>query len=269
MKSTSKLCVLVMMCALASACGGESENNANNSNNSNNTNNTTASNNTSGTTGTNNTSGGQDTTPPSEYESGYQLRFTSLAFVTLDPVLRALNGILSQNFDQELDFPIVALIDIKDLDASAGTFELKGGSGLKTLTPGAYEWDPQTPDVYSTATLESDTAAIDGLIERFVFVAVFESDGEEKRTELVLNELEFTGNLDETDGVVTIPNGRLKGYVTKVDADATIIELTPGNTLPLTDVLKENKINFDSDGDGADDSWLLEAEFTAEPTEIR
>ena len=271
MTRATKVCVLSALLALTVACGG-GESTENNANSDNNTTNNTAGNNTSNNTsgGTNNnTTGGSETTPPATYEAGYQMRFTSIAFVTVDPILRALNGILAENFDQELDFPIVALIDIKDLDADAGTFQLKGGSGLKTLTPEVYEWDPQTPDTYSEATIDGDTAAFDGLIERFVFVAVFESDGEVQRTELILHDLEFTGNLDETDGVVTIPNGMLKGFVKKEEADVTEIELTPGNVVTLTEVLKEDKLNFDFDEDGTNDSWELEARFTAEPTEIR
>jgi hypothetical protein len=267
----SKASALTALLVLAVACGGGGEgtdNNANNTTNNNTTGNNTVGNNTTGETN-NNTTGGSETTPPATYEDGYQMRFTSIAFVTVDPILRALNGILAENFDQELDFPIVALIDIKELDAEAGTFQLKGGSGLKTLTPEVYEWDPQTPDTYSEATIDADTAAFDGLIERFVFVAVFESDGEVQRTELILHDLEFTGNLDETDGVVTIPNGMLKGFVKKEEADLTEIELTPGNVVTLTEVLKEDKLNFDFDEDGTNDSWELEARFTAEPTEIR
>lgn len=211
-----------------------------------------------------------DFTPPDPYAATYQLRFDALAFTnTREVVFRVLNGLLMDSFDQTMAFPVVILLDIKDLDAGAGTFSFRAGAGLKTDTEGEYDWDPETDETYAPGMLTADTGAFSGAIDRFIFVATFETETEPERTELPLNELEFTGNLAvNASDEVTIPNGLLSGHITKTEADSTMIVIPGSMPQPLTGVLGEENINFDSDGDGTDDAWLLEATFSAIPTVI-
>lgn len=275
---------------LTAACGAESEKEANNdaadnasannasSNNgtSNNAsgNNTTANNasvnNGSGNNGASNNKGGE-VMPPETYEDEYQFIFTRMAFLNEGATYKLLNNLIRDNLDQALDSPIIVLVDFQSVDPDGGTLEMRAGAGLKTETEGEYVWDPETPEEYSEGTIDPDTGRVEGVLPKFVFTATVEGPDETFKVGLPINELQFSGNLKaEGDGeIVIIEDGFIKGYITLEDGNNVELALVPGGeTSTLTEILKEENLNHDSDDDGTNDAWMLEAEFTAAPTNI-
>ncbi len=215
----------------------------------------------------------EEVNPPDPYESRYQLRFTSLRFV---PAQRgtpgnSLNGILAQNFDLSLEYPALVLVDLKDINAEAGTFQLKGGAGQTTANPTTFAWDPETADSYSPGTLTAATGEIEGIIADFQFVATLVTETEPLRVVIPINDLTFTGKLAVGDAGVEIKGGALEGYITVTQAEAVQI-VTPLINSSLAVVFKNldrAEPNFDSDGDGTNDAWRLSATFDATPTTIQ
>lgn len=261
-------CLLILALSVFAACGDEdspsesnNDNNSNNASNQNNTNNTTQSNNFDN----------RDT----EYQASYQLRFDSLAFDD-GTAGKPVNGLLAQNFNQDLEFPIVVLVDIKEIDPDAGTFELRGGSGLKTDTAGEYEWDPGQADTYFPGTLTAATGEFLGQLDSLDFVATLPTETDVQKVTIPIQQLEFEGNLVLSDdgSSATIPNGRLAGFLTREDGDQTEIRLSPTATpITATDLFGPENLNYDSQGAeivelGEGDSWYLTADFSAVPTEI-
>jgi hypothetical protein len=201
--------------------------------------------------------------------------FSDLEFLPTSPGA-SLNSILRQSFDQSLNFPIVVLVDIRDLDSDAGTFELRAGSGLKTDTDGAYEWDPESDDSYTECTLEASSGRMQGELDLLPFVATVEFEDRAEKVVLNLRGLRIDSNMELlNDGTqFRMRDGSLTGHLTKVDGDSTSIALTPGaEGIKITQIFKESRLNFDTiTGEtvepGTGDAWYLEAEFDAEPTNI-
>ncbi len=202
------------------------------------------------------------------------MRFDSLAFKQGN-VGAGLNGLLANGFNQEQDYPIVVLLDIRDLDTDAGVFELRGGAGLKTETPEEYEWEPEADATYFDGTFDPACGAFNSTVDLFEFVATFETESGPEKVILPINQLEFDAAIAlAADGTPSITQGELAGYVTKEQGDATLITLTPGSSgIPLTTVLKESKLDYDTASgeivaEGTGDAWFLEANFTAIQTTI-
>lgn len=268
MKSRLILASVAAIALGAFACGDDSSE-SNNSNNSNNTTTNNASNN--ATTGTNNVS---DNTGK-VWESDYQLRFDTLTFDQGTAAVR-LNPILASNFNQELDFPVVVLIDVADIATDLSTATIRGGSGLKTETAGEYSWDPDGDDTYDAATLTGDTGAFQGVLQNLNFVATFVTETDTQKVVIPIQKLDVSGNISLSDDASTasIANGRMSGYVTKTDGEATQITLLPGGPpVSIAKIFEIANLNYDSTkGEvvmkGTGDSWLLTAGFTAIPTVI-
>jgi hypothetical protein len=264
-----KLC-LVAALALMIGCG-EDESPSNNANNtSSNNGQTTETNNST----TNNGDSGVDNSGIT-YQDSYQLIFDTMAFDE-DSLAKSLNGLLAQNFDQSLEFPIIVLVDLKSIDPDGGTLEIRGGSGLKTETDGEYIWDPEGDDSYDAGTLGSANGRVEGVLQTLNFVATLVSETGTTKMPIPIQQLEFSGNmqLSEDGSTGSIANGRMSGYLTKEDGDAAQVVIVPGGTpISITDLFKEDKLNYDSaSGElvaaGEGDSWLLNASFTAKPVVI-
>lgn len=212
---------------------------------------------------------------PSAYEERYELRFESLKFTeetipNKDAVIKLLNGALNMNFDQSIETPIVILMDIKNIDADAGALEIRAGAGEKTVNDEEYEWDDLTPRDYVDGTLTADTGAFVSTTPEFVFIATLGSGDSATRVPLTINDLKITATLENSDegNDAKITEGRLEGYMTKEKGDSAMVELTPGSPVVLTTVFGEENLDFDSNGDGTNDSWALFATFDARPTSI-
>ncbi len=221
------------------------------------------------------TDASEDTVIPNMYEARYEMRFDSLAFTaeTLpdkSSLVSVLNGLLKQNFDQSLENPIVILLDIKSIDADAGTMQLRSGAGLKTVNEGEYEWHSMTPAGYVDGGLEATSGEVSGSIPEFIFIATIGTGEDANSVPLVINDLQFKATLEDADeaGLAQIQTGTLEGYMTKANGDTAMIETSPGNVTTITAFFGEEAMDYDSDNDGENDSWYLYATFTAIPAEI-
>ncbi len=270
MKRLISVLLILALCVFA-ACGDDSsESDDSNQSNTNNTNNANNDNNDN-----NDNNGSEFDNTGIEYQSSYQLRFDSLVFDS-DTAGRPVNGILEQNFDQSLDFPVVVLVDLRNIDTEGGSLELRGGSGLKTETDGEYSWDPEGAEDYFNGSLTAATGAFVGELGRLDFVATLQTETDVQKVVIPIRELEFEGNLvlagDGSTG--SIPNGRLAGYLTKEDGDNTEVRITPtSNPVTVTDLFGADKLNYDSTAgeivtEGEGDAWYLTADFSAVPTII-
>lgn len=258
--------LLALMLALAGCSGGDNNENNSASNTANNENN-------SADMGNSNIDVDNSGV---EYASQYEVVFDSLAFST-QPA-NQLNMLLNANLDRNLDFPILVLMRIMDIDASAGTLTLEGGSGLKTAEVDVFEFDPESEPLGSAGTLDPASGVFSADIEEFGFVATFVFEGMENKTVLRIRELTIGGTMQlSEDGATTnVVNGTLSGYMTKEDGDMTEINLAPGSDpVTITEVFKEASLNYNSTTgemteNGADDAdaWFLEGSYTAEPTDI-
>ena len=76
-----------------------------------------------------------------EYATDYSLRVHTMVFDE-GTAAAPLNGIVKDNLDQTLDFPIIILLYYSMIDPDAGTLNLRGGAGLKSDTDEEYEWEP-------------------------------------------------------------------------------------------------------------------------------
>ena len=209
------------------------------------------------------------------YAEEYQVMFTDLAFLSTSPGA-SLNSILRQSFDQSLNYPIVVLVDIKDLDSDAGTFDLRAGSGLKTDTDGAYEWDPESDDSYTPCTVDTDSGRMQGNLALLPFVSTIEFEDRAEKVVLNLRGLHIDAKMEllEDGSQFRVRAGTLTGHLTKADGDSTSIALTPGaEGIKITQIFKEERLNFDTaTGEtveaGTGDAWYLEATFDADPANI-
>lgn len=271
-----------MMVAIATfglaltACGDDSEssNNANNttSNNTTNNANNTANNNTNG--GTNNTSGVDNS--GKTWGTSYAVRFDSMTF-DQGTAAAGLNQILASNFDQSLDFPVVVLVHLNEIDTAGGTAKIRGGSGLKTDTDGEYIWDPDGEERYDNGSLVADSGRFEGVLETLNFVATLVTETETQKVVIPIQKLEFQANIALSDNAATasIGNGRMAGYLTKTDGENTSVTIVPGGApISIAKLFKDANLNYDSTTNqivekGTGDSWWLTASFTAVPTVIQ
>ena len=149
-------------------------------------------------------SGGEMTGIPSAYEARYEMRFDTLKFTdqTLPDkasLVRILNGLLKDNLDQSVENPIVILLDIKDIDASAMTMKLRSGAGIKTVNEGEYEWHPMTPPGFVDGTLDAASAEVSGEIPTFVFIATIGDGADAMSVPLIINGIKFKSTLENAD----------------------------------------------------------------------
>ncbi len=266
MKSRLILASVTALALGAFACGDDSTESNNSTNN-------TATNN--ATTSTNNATTSVSDNTGKVWESDYQLRFDSLTFDQGTAAV-GLNAILASNFDQELDFPIVVLIDVADIVTASSTATIRGGSGLKTATAGEYSWDPDGDENYEAATLTGDSGEFQGILQNLNFVATFVTETDTQKVVIPIQKLDVSGNirLSEDASTASIENGRMSGYVTQADGEATQITLVPGGApVSIAALFKTTNLNYNSaTGEivtkGTGDSWLLTAGFTAIPTVI-
>lgn len=262
LKFAPALVLTSLVCALAVGCGGDDDSSDNGANNA--TENNAVANN----GGAANNEDNNATT--AAYKSGYGLKLTSFQF-SADSPGKSLNGVLSQNFDTDLNYPILVLLEFDNLNVEAGTVDVRGGSGLKTETQGQYKWDADMADQEFEPGTINATGQVDAVLPLLNFVATIETETEVIKSVIPIRSLTFDARLRaQADGTEpSITNGLLEGYVTREDGENTRIVLSPGSAgVKLTQVLGVANINHDSDGDGTNDAWMLKATFDAEETVI-
>jgi hypothetical protein len=277
MTRVQRILVALVVSVALTACGDtESGNNGGNTaaNNTAANNTTTSANNTTTPTNAGNNFSFCEQSDGTAWSDRYQMRFDSIAFKQGTPGA-GLNNLLADSItNQEQDFPIVVLLDIRDLDEMAGSFELRGGPGLKTGTPEEYEWEPEADDTYFDGTFDPDCGAFTATVDLFEFVATFETETGPEKVILPINELAFDAAIKRDGDTPSIEQGELSGYITREQADNTRITLTPGSAgIPLTTVLNASQLDYDTatgetvpDGEG--DAWQLFATFSAIETTI-
>lgn len=229
-----------------------------------------------------NTSGGMDAGSepmlPANFmfQKQYEMRFTEFAF-TEDSPGSAANSILEMFLDQSKEYPIIVLLHLKKVDPSGGEAKLRGGAGLKVdkkCDPSAsdckYKWDPKTPDKYNDVELDSDTGEIKGGLDQLNFIGTTKfASGEIEKFTLPIHDIFFRDAYlgPGMDGAV-IEDGLIEGFVTEEDAENSKVSITESSTLPISDLLGKENMNYDSDDDGEVDSWCLQASFSAKETTI-
>ena len=269
----SRFLLACVAAAAFAACGDDSSSSNNSTNNS-----TTSTNNATNNATNNGTTGGTNGVDNSgkTWAASYQLRFDTLTF-DQGTAAAGLNQILASNFDQELDFPVIVLVDLADIDVDAGTAKIRGGSGLKTATPGEYTWDPDGDDSYDDGTIVGQTGAFEGTLQSLNFVATLVTETDTQKVVIPIQQLEFKASVELSDDASTasISDGRMQGFLTKTDGENTQISLVPGGQpVSIAQLFKDSNLNYDSAtgqvvDKGTGDSWLLTASFTAVPTVIQ
>lgn len=205
---------------------------------------------------------------PGTWEEQYQIIFLDMNFKPGSPGSGVLNTVLRKSFNMATqEYPTIILVDLKEIDADAGTTRIKGGAGTTTAADGEFKWDAETPDVYYDGTIKKDDGEITGTFSDFKFIATIPTESDPLRVILPIQDLSFKGNLTVAEGGVKIDNGDMTGYLTKEQGDEITIFLN-GMTLTLTSLLKESTLNLDTDGDNVNDAWKLEATFKAGPAKI-
>lgn len=207
-----------------------------------------------------------------DFEESYDLRMNTFAFTAESPG-QALNGIVEQFIeDQTYNYPIVVLMEFRDINVSDETFRIRGGAGLKTGNEEEYRWDDEfdLPD-FTDGSIDAD-GRFTAVLPLLTFVATVESSDEVFKTLIPIRDLLIEGLLwvDEEGENPQIREGLLEGIVDGEEAADVRIVLAPGQDgIPLASVLGgESSKNYDRSGDGTNDSWLLTANYTASQTEI-
>ncbi len=216
-----------------------------------------------------------------QYKSEYQLRVNQFQFDHGSPAF-GLNTLLKTNLeDQSKKYPVVVLIDLKNIDTDAGTLSIRGGAGVKanldcdpsTDGPCDYKWDPATPQDYTEGSkLDSATGHLDAKLDSLLFIASFEVHGEVQKAEIPITNLTLTGDLvpeEAGSDTVMLANGHLEGTLTKEAADSSQIQLVPGqDPVKLSRLLGEASMNIDRDCDGTPDAWHLTATLEAHEASV-
>lgn len=214
------------------------------------------------------------------YESEYSLRFTDFQFAE-SSAGSSVNSIISGFFDQSREYPIVVLTHFRNFASQSATVELRGGAGVKVdkaCNPGDrpdgecnYDWDPGTPDRYREIPLDPETGKLEGGLESLKFVARTQVGNELSVTMLTIRDLVFTDAalrpVEEGSDEVGIDSGILEGYITYEDAEDATVNVG-GTLIPVSDLLKRDRLNYDANGDGELNAWCMQGSFSARETNI-
>ena len=205
-----------------------------------------------------------------EFESEYALRFNEFEFLDGSPG-HELNELIKSFLDQSRDYPIIVLLELMELDAQAGDVRVRGGAGLHAETEGEYVWDDEVEEPDETDASIDEEGRLQAELGLLNFVATVQTEDDTLKTVIPIRdiELEATIRADEDGSNPCIDDGELQGYVVQEEVEDVRIALQEGASgTRLELVLGEENINADYSGDGEDDAWWMEAEFSAEETVI-
>lgn len=204
------------------------------------------------------------------FDSDYELRFNTFAFAEGSPGAE-LNDLIEDFLDQSMDYPIIVLLELTELDAEAGDVTVRGGAGLHAEGDGEYRWDDELEEPDETAGSFDEDGNLEAHLPLFHFVATVQTDEGLLKTVIPIRDIELTATVraDEDGSNPCIDDGHLEGFVVQEDIEDVRIALTPGASgLPLETVLDTDEMNADHSGDGEIDAWEMEAYFEAEQTVI-
>lgn len=203
-------------------------------------------------------------------DASYDMRMNEFAFSGGSPG-RPLNGVINSFLDQEEEFPIIVLLELREIDQEEGTLQVRGGAGLHAEEPGQeeYVWDAELEEPDFTEGEIDGAGNFQATLPLLNFVATVNAEGELLKTVIPIRDLalEATLELDGDDPV--IDDASLTGIVREDEASDVRIALTPGQEgVALPSVLGVDDMNFDYECDGGADAWLMSAEFSAQRTVI-
>lgn len=208
---------------------------------------------------------------PSEYDAqqfnaDYDLRMNQFQFVRSSPGA-ALNDLIRLNIeDQAQNYPVVILLELREIDVDGGTFKVRGGAGLKAGDGGDYRWDDdlELPEFAEGEIHES--GAMYARLPLLNFVATIESETEVHKTVIPIRNLELDARLEvaASGGEPTITDGMLRGIVIREEAKDVDVEIPGLSNVKLPRALGEDQLNFDESCDGEADSWQMTAKFSAQ-----
>ncbi|TXD39393.1 hypothetical protein FRC98_03075 [Lujinxingia vulgaris] len=206
-----------------------------------------------------------------EFEAQYDMRFNAFAFEQGTPGF-SLNSPLEYFLDQSLDYPVVVLVELRDIDTAAGTLQVRGGAGLKTATEGEYVWDEEVAEPEAVAGTIAANGDFEATLPLLSFVATVESGDEINKTVIPIRDLAIDAKLQASAAGENpvINDGMLSGFVLLSEIEDVGLTIVPGqNPLPLTQLFGgPESVNYDYDEDGENDAWQLSATFSAEQTVI-
>lgn len=200
-----------------------------------------------------------------DFQADYDMRMDEFTFISSSPGAM-LNGILGANIEnQAQNYPVVILLEFRDIDLEAGTFKVRGGAGLKAGNDGDYRWDDDY-DLPEFAEGEiHESGALYAELPNLNFVATVEGDTDIYKSVIPIRDLELDARLqvseDGKEPVIT--DGNLRGLVIGEEAEHVTVEIGPGLSATLSQALQVKTMNFDNDCDGEADSWQMTATFSA------
>src|SRR5690554_4542834 len=205
------------------------------------------------------------------FESQYDMRFNAFAFERDTPGF-SLNGPVNFFLDQSLDYPVVVLVEFREIDTEAGTLLVRGGAGLKSDTTGEYVWDEEVEEPVEVSGTIAANGDFEATLPLLSFVATVEVGGEINKTVIPIRDLAIDARLRATaDGSDPVINGgTLGGFVLLEEIADVGLTVIPGQApTPLSQLFGgPGSVNYDYDDDGENDSWQLSATFSAEQTVI-
>lgn len=193
----------------------------------------------------------------------------------------SLNGLIVSNLDQEnLEYPIVILLDFMDIDLNKGTLIIRGGAGLKTEKKDEYIWDPQadTTTDRGAGTIDKD-GNFEATIELFEFVATVKDGDSVIKNKIPIHNLKITGKLElKKDGTLgqTFTDATIEGYISEEDGDNTNLALNADAAVSLTFFFKKKNLNYSIESkmivpkkDPSADAWFLVGKLSAAKTTVK
>ncbi|RDV39533.1 hypothetical protein DV096_02870 [Bradymonadaceae bacterium TMQ3] len=214
---------------------------------------------------------GGDYAEEPDFAAQYDMRFNAFAFERGTPGF-SLNSPLEYFLDQDLDYPVVVLVELREIDTEAGTLQVRGGAGLKTSTAGEYVWDEEVEEPEAAAGTIAANGDFEATLPLLSFVATVESGGDINKTVIPIRDLAIDAKIqaDAAGESPVINDGMLSGFVLLSEIEGVGLTIVPGQEpLALTQLFGgPESVNYDYDEDGENDAWQLSATFSAQQTVI-
>ncbi len=200
----------------------------------------------------------------------YDMRITEFAFDSGSPG-NPLNGTIGRFLDQDEDYPIIVLLELREIDSEEGTLMIRGGAGLHADEPGAeeYVWDDELEEPEFVEGEVDGEGNFQATLPLLNFVATVDAEGELLKTVIPIRDLALDAQLELDDDAPVITEASLTGLVREEEAQDVRIALNPGSEgIALPQILGEGDLNFDYECDGTANAWEMSAGFSAQQTTI-
>lgn len=217
------------------------------------------------------------------FESSYKFRYTKFVLDDDAPGAGMVNPLIEDNIeDQGKKYPVVILMEFKDIDPDTKTLSLRGGAGEKVdleCLPELdgecdYKWDELgIPEYTEGSDFDPATRELNAEMSSLEFITTF-PDGDDGviKSSIPIIDLKLIGEVtpraykDENGEVkvaVEINDATLQGYISGEDALDSDIVVNESVKISLYKLLRERDMNVDLSGDGNNDSWYLTGKISA------